>query len=83
MKFVLFGSRARGDYDETSDIDVAVVVRGLTKELKERIFDETTELELKHLTPVSIIALSEDDFIRLKNRERRLALDIEKEGIAL
>ncbi len=34
LKMVLFGSRARGDFDEDSDIDVVLIVRGLTPELK-------------------------------------------------
>jgi predicted nucleotidyltransferase len=31
-RVVAFGSRARGDHEEDSDLDVAVFVRGLTRE---------------------------------------------------
>jgi len=31
-RVVAFGSRARGDHDEDSDLDVAVFVRGLTRD---------------------------------------------------
>lgn len=41
------------------------------------------EIEVKHLTTLSILILSEDDFESLKRKERRIALDIEKEGIVL
>lgn len=27
FKMILFGSRARGDYDDDSDIDLAIIVR--------------------------------------------------------
>lgn len=33
-KVVLFGSRARGDYKKTSDIDLAVTFNGTNKKLK-------------------------------------------------
>ncbi len=83
LKIVLYGSRARGDYDIESDIDVAIIVRGLTKELKTRLLDAMADMELKYLTPLSILVLDEKDFEFLKKRERRIALDIEKEGILL
>ena len=84
MKAVtLFGSRARGDYDHESDIDVAVIVRDLTRELKNRIFEKVAEIELEHLTPISLLVFSEEEFDRLKRRERRIALDIEREGVRL
>jgi hypothetical protein len=41
------------------------------------------DFELKYLTPLSTLVLSDDDFEFLKKRERRIALDIEKEGILL
>ncbi|HEB11513.1 MAG TPA: nucleotidyltransferase domain-containing protein [Spirochaetales bacterium] len=83
IKMVLFGSRARGDYDEDSDIDIAIIVRSLSKELKNEIFNQVAEIELKYLRSISSIIFSETEFNRLKERERRVALDIESEGILL
>ena len=83
IKMVLFGSRARGDYDEDSDIDIAIIVRSLSKELKNEIFNQVAEIELKYLRSISLIIFSETEFNRLKERERRVALDIESEGILL
>ncbi len=80
---VLYGSKARGDWDSKSDIDVAIVVKGLTGRLKRQILDKVAEVEFKHLIPISTLVLSERDFNSLKERERRIALDIEKEGIPL
>jgi predicted nucleotidyltransferase len=83
IRLVLYGSRVRGDYVNESDIDIAVIVRNLNRELKNQILDKIADVELKYLTPLSTLVLSEDDFTSLKNRERRIAMDIEKEGIPL
>lgn len=83
IRFVLFGSKARGDYENESDIDVAIIVRELTRELKNQILDKVTEIEFKYLIPISTLVLSDEEFERLKGLERRIALDIEREGIPL
>jgi len=80
VRFVLFGSRVRGDYDSNSDIDVAIVVRGMTRNIKNQILGTIAEIELAHLVPISALVLSEDEFENLKRLERRIALDIEREG---
>lgn len=82
-KIILFGSKARGDFDEDSDIDVAIIVTNLDKVKKKIILDEITKLELEYYTPLSTLILSEDEFELLKKRKRRIALDIEREGIEI
>jgi hypothetical protein len=62
---------------------VAVVVADLTKEVKRKIIDCVVEVELKYLVPISIIVFSEDEFRRLRELERRIALDIEMEGVEI
>jgi len=83
VNMVLFGSRARGDFSDESDIDVAIIVRGLTPKLKDKIFGEIAQLELEYDMPISAFVLSEEEFHQLKRREKRIALDIENEGIPL
>jgi hypothetical protein len=83
VKMVVFGSRARGDFDAESDTDIAIIVRELSRELKHQILDTVAEIELKYLSPLSVLIFSENEFEHLKRRERRIALDIEKEGIPL
>ncbi len=82
-RFVLFGSKARGDFDPESDLDVGILVEGLDKETKRRIIDIVADVELKFLLVFSSLVLSWDDFQSLRARERRIALDIEHEGIPL
>jgi predicted nucleotidyltransferase len=83
FKMILFGSRARGDYLDESDVDVAILVRGLTREMKNRIFERVAEIELAYLLPIAVLVFSEEEFDHLKKRERRIAVDIDSEGIPL
>jgi len=80
---VLYGSRARGDYDRNSDIDIAVIVKNLDRETKNSIFKTVADIELTYLTPLSTLILSEEVYDDLLRRERRIALDIERESVPL
>lgn len=82
-RVVLFGSKARGDPEPESDLDIAVLVQQLTRERERQILDLAADIGLKHLVVLSPLILTVGDFDRLKSRERRIALDIESEGIAL
>jgi predicted nucleotidyltransferase len=75
-RLVLFGSSARGDYDRSSDIDVAIIVR-------DRIPREVASLEFEHCLPLSALVLTEEELEHLRRRERRLALDLDREGIPI
>ena len=83
IKMVLYGSRVRGDYSEDSDTDIAIVVRGLSREMKHRMLSRVADIEFEYLRSLSTLILSEDDFLLLKKRERRIAADIEREGVPL
>jgi uncharacterized protein len=83
VKLLLYGSRARGDADPDSDVDVAIVFRSTDAAMKERILDTVVRIELEHGVPLSTLILPEEEYGRLLGRERRIALDIEREGVAL
>lgn len=83
VRMVLYGSRARGDYSEGSDTDIVVIVRGLSREMKDTMLNRVADVEIEYLRSLSTLILSEEDFLLLKKRERRIAMDIEKEGIPL
>lgn len=77
----VFGSKARGDAGPHSDLDVFVMVAGLTRGEKRAILDVIVELEVKYICVMSTLIMSEEEFCRLKKLQRRIALDIEKEGV--
>lgn len=82
-RFDLFGSRARGEQTAGSDVDVAIVVRGLTAAEKLALIDLTTDVELRHGVVVATWFLAAEQFAELQRRERRIALDLLHEGIPL
>jgi predicted nucleotidyltransferase len=89
-RIVLFGSRARGDADSASDIDVLVTISGdrhALGRLRRGLRDLATEAELAHVdrvsAPLSLVVLQKEDLAELVRRERRFALDVEAEGIPL
>jgi hypothetical protein len=47
------------------------------------MLSRVADIEFKHLRSLSTLILSEEDFLLLKKRERRIAIDIEREGIPL
>lgn len=78
----LFGSWARGAAGPDSDIDVAVIVDDLSRAEWRAAFADAVDVELKTEVTLSPYVLSAEDFDRLLRRGRRIARDIEREGIA-
>jgi predicted nucleotidyltransferase len=64
-RLVLFGSHARGDAREDSDVDVLVVLRGEVGFYREveRTGPLTVDLLDRYRVPVSLIPVSEEDFL--------------------
>jgi predicted nucleotidyltransferase len=82
-RLAVYGSRARGDQHPDSDIDVLAVVAGDGRAARHRLRRLAAELNLQHDTSLAVLVLSELEWAGLRDRERRLALDVEREGIDL
>lgn len=78
----LFGSWARGQAREGSDIDLAAVIDGLTRDEWREAIDIATQDELETGVYFSPYLVSGEHFDELCRRERRIAADILAEGIA-
>ena len=84
FRMILYGSKARGDHAPTSDIDLAFIINCFSAALKKQILDLVVQIECKEfVSTISALILSSERFDRLKCRERRIALEIEKEGIQI
>jgi predicted nucleotidyltransferase len=80
-RIILYGSWARGEATENSDIDVAVVLGGEVAPGYEidRMIDLVTQINLDFGVLLSVYPVSERDFMALNSP---LLRNIRKEGIA-
>lgn len=74
-KVVLFGSRARGDFDERSDYDIAIY----------GVLDEKTMLDINYFLKNGVRGIYKIDvvYIQLLDNDACIAEKIEKEGVIL
>jgi predicted nucleotidyltransferase len=79
----LFGSRARGEAHEDSDVDVLVVVDGLTSAEARAIAHRTGDLLTVHGVLVSAFAVSTARMTELRERERLIAREIDRDAVPL
>jgi len=85
-RVVLFGSRARGDAEQESDTDLLFLTADGPTALDRRQFSGLAadlQTETRAFLPFSLVLLSRARFDELIDRERRFALDVQREGISL
>lgn len=67
----LYGSYARGDYDNESDIDMTAIVKGSRSELQKKlkaVWDESADIGLENDVVVSPTVIPYDEFEEYKER---------------
>jgi predicted nucleotidyltransferase len=79
----LFGSRARGEGSEESDLDVLVVVRKRDRAICRRIVEAALEIDLTHDTNLAPTVLSADEIEASRQCRTPFYGNVEKESIAL
>lgn len=65
MQVILYGSYARGDYSNESDIDIVAIVRGerlMLQEQLKQVWDESCELELEYDMVLSPTVIPYEEF---------------------
>jgi predicted nucleotidyltransferase len=81
LKLVLYGSQARGDAEEGSDIDVLVVLEGPVRPGQEiaRTEFEVADVSLAHNAVVACMFVSDEQFER---EQSPLLINVRREGVA-
>ena len=79
---LLYGSYARGEQREDSDIDIAVILKGNINPFREidRITEFSYDLSLKYSVLISIHPLSKIDYF---SRNYPFILNLREEGISI
>ncbi len=77
---ILYGSWARGDATEESDIDVLIVLQGevIPGEEIDRMIDIITEINLKHGVLISVYPISEKGYSAINSP---LLINVRREGV--
>lgn len=83
QRLALFGSRARGEGHEESDLDVLVVVDDLTSSEAKEVAHVCGDLLTRHDVIVSAFTAATAHFEHMRARERRIVREIERDGIPL
>ncbi|MEW5946268.1 MAG: nucleotidyltransferase domain-containing protein [bacterium] len=83
LSFKVFGSRARGDWDRDSDMDIFIVVPRLTPELDKKISDAAWEVGMENDVVIATIVCTPEDLNKPGFRGSPFLNVLEKEGIAV
>ena len=81
---ILYGSKARGDDEEFSDIDLLILLdREINSKLKEKTIGIAYDIELKYDVVFSIIVKNRDFWNSPLAKTMPLHWNIDKEGVLL
>jgi predicted nucleotidyltransferase len=81
IDFRVFGSRARGDRDEYSDMDVFLEIESLNKEVKNKILDIIWEVGFKHFIVISPLIMTRDEVEKSPLKASPIIKNIVAEGV--
>jgi len=84
-KVILFGSYARGDYDEESDIDIMIIADIALEEANEtrrKIHAQTGDLDMEYDVIVSLRMACSDIFHKCKD-VTGFYINVQKDGVLL
>ncbi|SCJ89188.1 Predicted nucleotidyltransferases [uncultured Eubacterium sp.] len=85
VKILMYGSYARGTFDEESDIDIVAIVKGERESLQQGlklVWERSAELELEYETILSPTVIPYDEFERFRD-DLPYYRNIEREGVEI
>jgi predicted nucleotidyltransferase len=83
LRVVLFGSKARGDSEPESDIDLFIVLQGELNGLKKTLVDLSYKISLNHGVVLSDLVVSERRYRWMSQHGEPMLVEVEREGIEL
>jgi predicted nucleotidyltransferase len=83
IDFKVFGSRARGDVDEYSDMDVFIEVGSLDKETEELIYDIVWETGFENFIYISPLIFTRHEIEDSPLKSSPIVKNINEEGVKI
>ncbi|MEK6743063.1 MAG: nucleotidyltransferase domain-containing protein [Nitrospirota bacterium] len=83
VDFKVFGSRARGDADEYSDLDVFIEVETIDAALQEAVSEAVWEVGYQNYTVISPLIFTRHELERSPLRVSPIVRSIAEEGVAV
>jgi len=81
VEIVLFGSVARGEWSEESDIDLLLVVKNNPWETQKKLADLVVDYLLRYWIYISPKVISIEDFEFMKRINSAFYINVSREGI--
>ncbi len=85
VKVVLYGSYARGDFSNESDVDVVAIVKGVRENLQKQlrtVWDASSEMELEYGIIISPTVIPLEEFEKYRD-DIPYYRNIEREGVEI
>jgi predicted nucleotidyltransferase len=83
VRMSVFGSKVRGDFRETSDIDVLVIVKKRSLRVMDQIAEITSDLNVKYDLSISPVVFSEQEYDMNTKMATPFSLAVREEGLSL
>jgi predicted nucleotidyltransferase len=81
IDFRIFGSRARGEASQDSDMDVFLEVESLNRKIKEQLSDIAWEVGFENHLVISLLIFTRDEIENSALRSSSIVTEIAEQGI--
>lgn len=83
VNLYVFGSRARDNQDEYSDLDVSIEVASLDKELQEKVYEIIWEVGFENFVVISPLVFTSNEIKNSPLRSAQIVKNILEEGVRI
>jgi len=83
VRMSVFGSKVRGDFRETSDIDILVIVKERSLRVMDQIAEITSDLNIKYDLSISPVVFSEEEYDVNAKMASPFSLAVREEGVGI